>query len=48
MDREAIRAVMAAAPFPSIPEQLGRKQINVEFTFNYLPEKTQLESKEKN
>jgi len=32
----AIEAVKAAAPFATIPEQLGIKRLNVEFTFNYV------------
>ncbi|MCH8055145.1 MAG: TonB family protein [Deltaproteobacteria bacterium] len=40
MDRGAIRAVKAAAPFHRIPEQLGLKQISIEFTFNTILEKS--------
>lgn len=38
IDREAIRAVKAAAPFHRIPEQLGLTRMSIEFTFNYILE----------
>jgi protein TonB len=40
MDQEALRAVKAAAPFHRIPEKLALKRMSVEFTFNYILEKT--------
>lgn len=47
MDREAVRAVRAAAPFHPIPEQIGIKQISIEFTFNYVYDQTQQESEKR-
>jgi len=40
MDQEALRAVKGSAPFHRIPEKLGLKRMSVEFTFNYILEKT--------
>lgn len=40
MDQEAIRAVKAAQPFHRIPDRLGLRRMSIEFTFNYVLEKS--------
>jgi protein TonB len=35
LDREAVRAVSSAAPFPSFPEQVTVRRLNINATFDY-------------
>jgi TonB family protein len=39
LDSIAVRAVMAAVPFPALPEELHRPNLKVSIIFKYVPEK---------
>ena len=35
LDEEAVRAIRAAAPFPSFPDHVTVKRLNIQASFNY-------------
>ena len=39
LDSIAVRAIMAAVPFPALPEELHRPNLKVNIIFKYVPEK---------